>query len=206
MLDRCDIKDALPLLGITDIAIDPLAPATICVLSGDGEGGVAMHGPPSVVVLKSMDAGRTWNPTGLVWKINQSEYGHRLVWKQTSYLERALPPPTTVNFTGRTKGKFCNKICHERTHAGQQPSPIRSPRRRASASPRASARSPCWDCFESHHRGACAQARPRRHWLRGKDRAPRTRPLWVPQSQGRYRSSGSESLGPHRGSICIRDR
>ena len=72
------LTDGLPLPGISDIAIDPLKPATIYVLSGDGEGGVAMHGPPSVGVLKSMDAGRTWNPTGLVFKVNQSEYGHRL--------------------------------------------------------------------------------------------------------------------------------
>ena len=105
MPDRCVIKDALPLLGITDIAIDPLAPATICVLSGDGEGGVAMHGPPSVGVLKSMDAGRTWNPTGLVWKINQSEYGHRLVWKQTSYWEKSASAPDYREFYRSDQGE-----------------------------------------------------------------------------------------------------
>ena len=72
------MTDGLPLLGITDIAIDPREPDTVYILSGDGEGGAGMYGVSSVGVLKSQDGGRTWNPTGLAWRTNQAEYGHRL--------------------------------------------------------------------------------------------------------------------------------
>lgn len=73
------LTDGLPLIGITDIAIDPSTPATLYLLTGDGEGRERSHGPPSIGVLKSVDGGLHWLPTGLVWKSDQNEYGHRLI-------------------------------------------------------------------------------------------------------------------------------
>jgi photosystem II stability/assembly factor-like uncharacterized protein len=70
------LTDALPMLAISDIAIDPLNPKTIYVLTGDGEGDP--RGSPSIGILKSVDGGETWNTTGLVWKIQQVQLGHRL--------------------------------------------------------------------------------------------------------------------------------
>jgi photosystem II stability/assembly factor-like uncharacterized protein len=72
------LSDGLPMIGISDIAIDPLRPATIYLLTGDGEYGERNHAPPSIGILKSTDGGLHWLPTGLVWKSDQREYGHRL--------------------------------------------------------------------------------------------------------------------------------
>jgi hypothetical protein len=73
------LTDSLPMLAVTDIAIDPKNPRTIYILTGDGEYvtiGVGIN-PPSIGVLKSVDGGESWDRTGLVWKIEQVEYGHR---------------------------------------------------------------------------------------------------------------------------------
>ena len=40
------LTDGLPMLAVTDIAVDPLEPATLYLLTGDGEGGEINHGPP----------------------------------------------------------------------------------------------------------------------------------------------------------------
>jgi photosystem II stability/assembly factor-like uncharacterized protein len=76
------LTDSLPMLGISDIAIDPLNPRTIYILTGDGEGDP--RGSPSIGVLKSIDHGDSWQPTGLVWKIDQVHAGHRLAIHPTT--------------------------------------------------------------------------------------------------------------------------
>jgi photosystem II stability/assembly factor-like uncharacterized protein len=91
------LTDGLPMIGITDIAVDPLAPATVYILTGDGEGDELMHGPPSVGVLKTTDGGQHWDKTGLAWKTDQREYGHRL----------AIHPATpTILLAASTAGLF----------------------------------------------------------------------------------------------------
>ena len=85
------LTDELPLMGVSDIAIDPLGPATIFILTGDGDG----RDTPSIGIWKSSDAGETWRPTGLVWKADQVEYGYRL----------AIHPTTpTILFAATTSG------------------------------------------------------------------------------------------------------
>jgi len=101
----------LPMLGITDIAIDPAAPDTIYVMTGDGEGGDLSHGPPSVGVLKSTDGGNTWNNTGLTWTTNQLEYGHRLVIHPT--MPQVLLAATTVGLLRTDDGGATWKLVAE---------------------------------------------------------------------------------------------
>src|SRR5262245_39000871 len=59
------LTDSLPMLAVSDIAIDPKNPRTIYLLTGDGEGAGYPRSAPSVGVLKSTDHGETWQPTGL---------------------------------------------------------------------------------------------------------------------------------------------
>jgi photosystem II stability/assembly factor-like uncharacterized protein len=74
------VTDGLGLIGIQDIVLDPQAPETIYILTGDGDG----KDTTSIGVLKSTDEGRTWRDTGLIWKVNEVEYGYRLVIDPTN--------------------------------------------------------------------------------------------------------------------------
>ena len=91
--------------GIQDVAIDPLAPATMYILTGDGEGSQGAPAelglsPPSIGVLKSIDSGQTWTTTGLTWNPRQPGqlvYGYRLV----------IDPKTpAILIAATTKGLF----------------------------------------------------------------------------------------------------
>jgi len=53
--------DLLPQIGVSGIAVDYANPGTIYIATGDDDGGDSF----SVGVLKSTDAGQTWNTTGL---------------------------------------------------------------------------------------------------------------------------------------------
>ena len=55
--------DALSTLGIADIAIDPTNSNIMYVATGDADGGDTY----SIGILKSIDAGVTWNTTGLTY-------------------------------------------------------------------------------------------------------------------------------------------
>ncbi|MGB3946486.1 MAG: T9SS type A sorting domain-containing protein [Bacteroidia bacterium] len=69
--------DALPTLGITDIAIDAINPNIIYLATGDAFGsGGDTHG---VGILKSIDGGTTWHITGLNWTTNQARHVSRII-------------------------------------------------------------------------------------------------------------------------------
>src|SRR5499433_2614246 len=74
------LTDSLPMLAVSDIAVDPLEPRTLYVLTGDGDGGSlgTSYASASTGIIKSVDGGETWQDTGLVWKVNQINHGHRL--------------------------------------------------------------------------------------------------------------------------------
>jgi len=57
--------DQLIDLAVDDIAINPLNTNIQYIGMGDGDGGYAGSTPSTVGVLKSIDGGNTWNPTGL---------------------------------------------------------------------------------------------------------------------------------------------
>jgi photosystem II stability/assembly factor-like uncharacterized protein len=78
--------DNLPVLGVTDIAIDRNNPNIMYIATGDGNLGSlsALTGGPfgdtkSIGVLKSSNGGQTWNTTGLNWNVTESKLISRLL-------------------------------------------------------------------------------------------------------------------------------
>ena len=82
--------DTLPVLGVSDIAIDPTNPDIMYIATGDGDMG-SLHGmiagaygdTKSVGVLKSTDGGATWNTTGLSWNVTSAKLMRRLLMSPT---------------------------------------------------------------------------------------------------------------------------
>jgi len=67
--------DFLTNLGVSDIAIHPLNPDTIYIITGDRDGGDTY----SYGFLKSYDGGTTWQTTGLSFNITQYYKGNRVL-------------------------------------------------------------------------------------------------------------------------------
>ncbi|MBA3663782.1 MAG: T9SS type A sorting domain-containing protein [Bacteroidetes bacterium] len=67
--------DQIASLGVSDIAIDPIAPSRIYIATGDKDGGDT-H---STGILKSLDGGLTWNTTGLTFTTSQQKRIYRLL-------------------------------------------------------------------------------------------------------------------------------
>jgi photosystem II stability/assembly factor-like uncharacterized protein len=78
--------DNLPVLGVSDVVIDPADPMTMYMATGDGDMGSlsALTGSywgdtKSVGVLKSTDGGATWNTTGLSFTPQATRLIRRLI-------------------------------------------------------------------------------------------------------------------------------
>jgi photosystem II stability/assembly factor-like uncharacterized protein len=82
------LTDALPLLAVSDIAVEPNNPQTIYIMTGDADG----KDQPSIGVLKTTDGGVNWSATGLAWKSSERNYGTRVVVHPTT--------PTIILATG----------------------------------------------------------------------------------------------------------
>jgi hypothetical protein len=67
--------DNLSVIGCSDLAIDPTNANIMYMATGDGDAGDTY----CIGVLKSTDGGATWNPTGLVWTVNQQRMMRRLI-------------------------------------------------------------------------------------------------------------------------------
>ncbi len=67
--------DNLSVIGCSDLAIDPTNTNIMYMATGDGDAGDTY----CIGVLKSIDGGTTWNPTGLVWTVNQQRMMRRLI-------------------------------------------------------------------------------------------------------------------------------
>jgi len=81
-----DNKLSEPVLGVSDIVIDPGPPLTIYIATGDGDGGslCSYNGTEagdnkSIGILKSIDGGFNWTTTGLSWKVSQNLLISRLI-------------------------------------------------------------------------------------------------------------------------------
>lgn len=69
------MTDNLPVLGVSDIDINPYNPNSIYLCTGDRDAGDNY----SVGVLKSVDGGQTWAQTGLQWQSSQLVLTNALV-------------------------------------------------------------------------------------------------------------------------------
>jgi photosystem II stability/assembly factor-like uncharacterized protein len=82
------VTDNLPVLGVSDIAIDPTNPNTMYIATGDGDGAISLNDYPgdtkSIGILKSTDGGVTWNTTGLSWSVTQLRLIRRLIINPTN--------------------------------------------------------------------------------------------------------------------------
>jgi len=67
--------DKLPVLGVSDIAINPANSSIMYIATGDKDGSDTY----SIGVLKSTDGGETWNTSGLNWIVTQSRQIRRLL-------------------------------------------------------------------------------------------------------------------------------
>ncbi len=83
--------DNLPVLGITDIAIDPTNANIMYIATGDGNLGSlsALTGgsegdTKSIGVLKSTNGGSTWSATGLNWNVTSGKLIGRLIINPTN--------------------------------------------------------------------------------------------------------------------------
>lgn len=74
------LTDFLPIIGCSDLAIDPNNPQVLYLGTGDNDGGDM----PSLGVLKSIDGGITWNSTGLNFNIIQSKKVARIIIDPTN--------------------------------------------------------------------------------------------------------------------------
>lgn len=69
------LTDYLPIIGCSDLAIDPNNTQVLYLGTGDNDGGDM----PSLGVLKSLDGGVTWNSTGMNFNIIQSRKVARII-------------------------------------------------------------------------------------------------------------------------------
>lgn len=74
------LTDYLPIIGCSDLAIDPANSQILYLGTGDNDGGDM----PSLGVLKSTDGGLTWNSTGLNFSIIQSRQIARILIDPTN--------------------------------------------------------------------------------------------------------------------------
>ncbi len=68
----------LPVLGVSDIAIDPFNSTILYMACGDADAG-ALNNVYSVGVMKSTDGGSTWSSTGLNWTFANARRIGRLI-------------------------------------------------------------------------------------------------------------------------------
>ncbi|HLF62760.1 MAG TPA: hypothetical protein VI603_03370 [Saprospiraceae bacterium] len=69
------LTDGLPSIGVSGIVINPQDPDIMYLLTGDGDGGHKF----SIGVLKSMDGGVTWLPTGLTFNTTETIRGYKIL-------------------------------------------------------------------------------------------------------------------------------
>jgi hypothetical protein len=72
--------DFLSSIGASDIAIDPTNTNTLYLATGDGDAGDTY----ALGVLKSTNAGATWNTTGLNWNVTQGRTCSRIIIHPTA--------------------------------------------------------------------------------------------------------------------------
>jgi photosystem II stability/assembly factor-like uncharacterized protein len=72
------LTDHLPSLGVSGIIVDYTNPNNLYILTGDGDGSPLSYRQASVGVLRSTDAGQTWQEAGALPDTDDPYYGYRL--------------------------------------------------------------------------------------------------------------------------------
>lgn len=78
------LTDQLPVVGVSDIAVDPNNPNILYIATGDGDLGVGLASfdfpgdTKSIGVLRSTNGGNSWNLTGLSWRLDQNKTIRRI--------------------------------------------------------------------------------------------------------------------------------
>jgi PKD repeat protein/photosystem II stability/assembly factor-like uncharacterized protein len=67
--------DMLPVIGCSDLVINPLDTQVMYLATGDGDAGDTY----SIGILRSSDGGQTWDTTGLKWQVSLLTRIHRLI-------------------------------------------------------------------------------------------------------------------------------
>lgn len=73
------LTNNLPVLGTSDLKVNPLNPNTMYLCTGDRDASNTY----SIGVMKSTDGGQTWNATGLNWTPNQYRLANSIVINKT---------------------------------------------------------------------------------------------------------------------------
>ena len=89
------MTDEIPAIGVSAIAIHPTNPDIIYIATGDADSeGAVISDSRSVGILKTTDAGLTWNMTGMNWAVLDPTKISRLLMDR-------LTPNTLMAATGR---------------------------------------------------------------------------------------------------------
>ncbi len=88
----------LGVLGVSDIAIDPVNTNNMYLATGDGDANDTW----SIGILKSTDGGTTWNTTGLSYNVNQNRLVRRILINSTN--PQILIAGTSVGILRSTDG------------------------------------------------------------------------------------------------------
>ncbi|HMQ75272.1 MAG TPA: hypothetical protein PKE21_05905 [Flavobacteriales bacterium] len=79
-LSWATVNSDMPVLGVSDIAVDPTDPDVLYIATGDAETALVVpSSTKSIGVWKSIDAGATWSPTGLQMALEDQRLIGRLI-------------------------------------------------------------------------------------------------------------------------------
>lgn len=110
------LTEDLPILGTSDLVVNPLNPQTLYLLTGDRDASDTY----SLGVLKSTDGGGTWNPTGLNWAPSQLRLTNSMVMNPLDTLSLSLATSEGLyqsydggdNWSLRINGNFKQILYH----------------------------------------------------------------------------------------------
>ena len=111
------LTDGIPNLNVSDVAVNPLNPNIIYIVTGDGDGGGGSEGNSlgknSTGVLKSVDGGITWTLTGLTWKETDGLVGYKLIMHPTNFDVLLLAANNGIHYTDDGAKTWTNVLANE---------------------------------------------------------------------------------------------